>query len=144
MSRNLSIIQYPLTTFKQNGEIQIPSIAGFCRETYAKLYFEYTGGEALGVRQRSFRLCIVNIINHLRRQLRCRTPRRPSGASYPHCPNKCISRQKLAILIIIEICVIYSRRLPFSPPTVPYLFAVQLKFSASLKPGDADPPEFER
>jgi hypothetical protein len=38
---------------------------------------------------------IVNIINMLRRQLRCRTPRRLSYTSNPGWLNKCVSRQKL-------------------------------------------------
>jgi hypothetical protein len=71
--------------------------AGFCRETYEKPNVEDSGGEALGVRKLACAFYILNIINALRRQLRCRTPRRPAGANYPCCSNKCVSRQKLAI-----------------------------------------------
>jgi len=51
-----------------------------------KMYFKYTGGETLGVRQRSCRLAPESHGRQkaTRRQLRCRTPRRPAGAPYPN------------------------------------------------------------
>jgi hypothetical protein len=53
-------------------------LISFSRETSEKPHLKHFGGEALGVRQRSCRLCIVNVINHLK-----------AAASLPHSKAPC-------------------------------------------------------
>ncbi len=68
-------------------------LISFCRDMHEKSKFEYTGGEAFGVRKLACAFHNINIINHLKAAASCRTARCPSGANRFYYPDIQVSRQ---------------------------------------------------